>query len=926
MKTIISAIIKLIKNKYFIADTTIFLMTTIIAFLLRLDGDMKELFTNFPAILFVTIIFTITKISTIKIFGLYRRVWRYSGFKDLIDLAFAVIIATCFDILIFELLRTVTIFPWFFLYTLPRSLPFLDSLLSLVAVIGYRCGALAFVRNVERKRVSANSMTRIIVIGAGNAGISIVRQMQLDVNLNMQPLAFIDDNPKKFHQNILGLNVVGDRTKIAIACKSFQIDKVIIAMPSALGEDIRAVAAICKQNNISVSTLPSLNEILSGDIGAQLNTLRDIQIEDLLRRPPIETDLQKVSQLVHGKRILITGAGGSIGSEICRQILRFRPTEIMLLGKGENSIFLIHQELEKTIQTMKNKAPEAQPPILHTFICDIRTPQRLDYAFSSFRPEIIFHAAAHKHVPLMELNAPEAITTNIFGTKNLVDLALHYQVENFVMISTDKAVNPTNVMGATKRVAEMTVLQAAKHSNRCFTVVRFGNVLGSRGSVVPTFKRQIAEGGPITITHPDIIRYFMTIPEAVQLVLQTAVLGQGGEVCMLDMGEPVKILDLAMDLIQLSGYEVGKDISIIYTGLRPGEKLFEELFIPGEKYERTDHEKIRVVRNASERLPSLLNATIEKLGKAAEINDSQAICELLQTIVFGYTSALLLAKKTRKALRNNHSSVNISMLEKLYNSGNNPNDYEFTAKSSFLEKELQEAITNQEFKLCYQPIVNLTTKETIGFEALLRWQHSERGMISPNEFLEDLEKTGLIVPLGWSTIHEVFNQLNVWQQQFPHKPIDISINLSEQQFFHADLISKMTEFLQEYEINSNSFGLEIPESILNNHQPEAVVKVLLQLKNLGVVLQLDRLKVDRTFLKDLDELNSLYVQFDRFKIHQELIKDVDVNSELLQCIAHRANALGIEIIALGVDNFEQSLKLRSLNCKYGQGYFFAQIR
>ena len=925
MKTIISAIIKLIKNKYFIADTTIFLMTTITGFLLRLDGDMKELFANFPAILFIAIIFTITKVSTIKIFGLYRRVWRYSGFKDLIDFAFAVIIATCFDILIFEVLRTVPIFPWFSLHTLPRSLPFLDSLLSLVAVIGYRCGVLAFVRNVERKRVSANSMIRIIVIGAGNAGISIVRQMQLDVNLNMQPLAFIDDNPKKLHQNILGLNVVGDRTKIAIACKSFQIDKVIIAMPSALGEDIRVVAAICKQNNISVSTLPSLNEILSGDIGAQLNTLRDIQIEDLLRRPPIETDLQKVSQLVHGKRILITGAGGSIGSEICRQILRFRPTEIMLLGKGENSIFLIHQELEKTIQTMKNKAPEAQPPILHTFICDIRTPQRLDYAFSSFRPEIIFHAAAHKHVPLMELNAPEAITTNIFGTKNLVDLALHYQVENFVMISTDKAVNPTNVMGATKRVAEMTVLQAAKHSNRCFTVVRFGNVLGSRGSVVPTFKRQIAEGGPITITHPDIIRYFMTIPEAVQLVLQTAVLGQGGEVCMLDMGEPVKILDLAIDLIQLSGYEVGKDISIIYTGLRPGEKLFEELFIPGEKYERTDHEKIRVVRNASERLPSLLNATIEKLGKSVENNDDLTICELLESIVFGYTSSLLSSKKAQEILINN-DSIDISTLEKLYSSGTNTNDDVSAGKSNFSEEEILEAIANQQFRLYHQPIVNLMTKETIGFESLLRWQHPDLGMISPTEFMSDLKKTRQLISVGWWEIREVFQQLNIWQQQFPDRQIDISINLSEEQFFHPDLISKITACNQDYKITPYSFGLEIPEKILRTHDPETVSQVLLKLKILGVMLQLDRMIVDHTFLTDLHQLSGLYAQFDRFKIHPDLIKDVDLNSDLLQCIAERSKALGIDMIALGVDNFEQSIKLRSLNCKYGQGYLFAQIR
>ncbi len=923
MKTPNRTIIRFIRTKCFIADAFVFLFTTILAMTLRLDGDIKELASSFFAICFITIIFTLIKLITITCLGLYRRAWRYSNLRDLVDLALAIAISACIEILVFKGLRNLPFSESFGLTSLPRSIPILDSLLSLILIIGYRYGMRAFLEDIAMKKISPNTMTRILVVGAGNAGTSLVQQMQINLKQGMYPIAFIDDNPLKLHQKIFGLDVIGNRTNIEQVCKTHQIDQVIIAMPSALGSDIREIVTICKRNNIPVSTLPSLSEILRKDIGVQVNTLREIQIEDLLRRPPIKTDLQKVSELVHGKRILITGAGGSIGSEICRQILKFRPAEIILLGKGENSIFLVHQELEKTIFSLQKKSPEVQPTILHTFICDIRSPQRLDYAFNMFHPQIIFHAAAHKHVPLMELNAPEAITTNVFGTKNLVDLSLHYQIENFVMISTDKAVNPTNVMGASKRVAEMVVLQCAKNSKRSFTVVRFGNVLGSRGSVVPTFKRQIAEGGPITITHPDIIRYFMTIPEAVQLVLQTSVLGRGGEVCMLDMGEPVKILDLATDLIQLSGYQVDKDIKIIYTGLRPGEKLFEELFIPGERYERTEHEKIRVVRNASEKLPSLLNVTIEKLGKAAEINDSQSIYELLATIVFGYTSSFLIAQKPQ--VLPNHIPVDISTLESIYNRVRQTSDENNLVQPNFLEEELRIAIANQQFRLYYQPIVDLVTKETIGFESRLHWQHPDLGMIPRKKFMDDLEKTDLSILVVWWEISEVLQQLSAWQQQFPDRHIDISVNLSEKQFFHPDLISEIAALTQEYQIKSDSFGLEIPEPILNHYDPDIIEKVLLPLKALGVILQLDQIKVDQTFLTNLDGLSRLYAQFKRFKIHPKLIKDIELNGEILQDIAQKANNLGIDIIALGVDNFEQSVKLRSLNCKYGQGYLFSQL-
>ena len=394
---------------------------------------------------------------------------------------------------------------------------------------------------------------RVLIIGAGSAGVSLVQEMQTARrHLGFCPVAFIDDDRSKLNARIRGIYVVGDRHAIPDVLEPLRVDKVIIAMPSVSGEVIREIVDICKSAGIQACTLPGIHEILNGKV--TLNSIRDVRIEDLLRREPVQTEIEKVAEFLNGKRVLITGAGGSIGSELCRQICSCHPKEIMLVGHGENSVFNIQQELNQFVQVLNESRSTGYAIKIHAFIADIRFKDRLRNAFDKFQPDAIFHAAAHKHVPLMEMNSPEAITNNVIGTKNLVDEALRCNVKHFVMISTDKAVNPTNIMGASKRVAEMVVLQAAKQSGKSYLVVRFGNVLGSRGSVVPTFKKQIAAGGPITVTHPDICRYFMTIPEAVQLVLQAAVLGRGGEVLMLNMGEPVKIVDLASELIRLSGY------------------------------------------------------------------------------------------------------------------------------------------------------------------------------------------------------------------------------------------------------------------------------------------------------------------------------------------------------------------------------------
>ncbi|WP_017744896.1 polysaccharide biosynthesis protein [Scytonema hofmannii] len=634
INSLLSSLLNLRNRHLFICDLVIFSITPILALILRLDGNLalEPYVSDLTA---VTILFLTVKLSVFWNCGFYRRYWRYASVEELSFLAMLMSAAAIVQTLVFYVVY------YIFHHTvdnLPHSLPFIDGLLSCIFI-----GALRFsVRALEsvNPKHTFNPQKRVLVIGAGSAGVSLVQEMQRNPQLGFHPVAFIDDNPRKFHARIRGIPVVGDRDRIADVVKSFDIHKVIIAMPTVAGQVIREIVDICKATGIQPSTLPGIHEILNGRV--RVDSIRDVRIEDLLRREPIETDIVEVSQFLKDKKVLITGAGGSIGSELCRQIFRCCPAKMILIGHGENSVFNIQQELEQFVQGLKkNGVSQIETPCISTFIADIRFQDRLKYAFEEFRPDVIFHAAAHKHVPLMELNSPEAITNNVLGTKNLLDLALQYDVKHFVMISTDKAVNPTNIMGASKRVAEMLVLQAARESSKPFVAVRFGNVLGSRGSVVPTFKKQIAAGGPVTVTHPDICRYFMTIPEAVQLVLQAAILGRGGEVLMLNMGEPVKIVDLAKELIRLSGYEVNKDIDIVFTGLRPGEKLFEELFIPGEEYEDTEHENLFVVKNASRIISKNLNCQINALCQAAYQNDCNTIKLLLEEIVSGYSSESL---------------------------------------------------------------------------------------------------------------------------------------------------------------------------------------------------------------------------------------------------------------------------------------------
>jgi FlaA1/EpsC-like NDP-sugar epimerase len=628
--SLLSKLLKLRNRHLFVFDIIIFAIAPFLALVVRLDGDLA-IGSYLSDLAIATVLFLIVKQTVFWSFGFYRRYWRYASIEELIYIALlmgasVIVQSLLFDVLSYTLPFTVD--------QLPQSLPFIDGLLSCIFI-----GALRFsVRVVERvnqRRGIYSPRERVLIIGAGSAGVSLVQEMQINPQLGFHPVAFIDDNPRKFKARIRGIVVVGDRYKIPDIAQSLRIHKAIIAMPAVAGNVIREIVDICKEAGIQTCTLPGIHEILNGRV--RVDSIRDVRIEDLLRREPVQTDIERVSQFLQGKKVLITGAGGSIGSELCRQIFKCYPEEIMLVGHGENSVFNIQQELEQLVQVLKNEGEiQRYTPRISAFIADIRYKHRLKYAFEGFKPDIIFHAAAHKHVPLMELNPPEAITNNVVGTKNLLDLAREYNVKHFVMISTDKAVNPTNVMGASKRVAEMLVLQAARETGNSYVAVRFGNVLGSRGSVVPTFKKQIAAGGPITVTHPDICRYFMTIPEAVQLVLQAGVLGRSGEVLMMNMGQPVKIVDLAEELIRLSGYEVNKDIDIVFTGLRPGEKLFEELFIAGEEYEPTQHEKLFVVKNSSRIIPGNLNFTVEALCQCAANNNDNSILFLLEQLVPGY--------------------------------------------------------------------------------------------------------------------------------------------------------------------------------------------------------------------------------------------------------------------------------------------------
>ncbi len=643
-------LIRGVRNRHvFGFDVLAFAFIPAAALVLRLDG-FEEAGTFIAPLALYTAASYIWKFAAFYPMRLYNRYWLYASVDELATVVVANVISMSLGILIFfSVLRPLEILPTNF----PRSVPIIDGMLTMLLVGGFRF-ALRFGSDFsEGGSAPGVKRKRVLIVGAGVAGSMIVKELRMNPQLSLNIIGFLDDDPAKADVLIHNVPVIGKLYDLPEVVRKFQVEEVIIAMPTASGKTIRKVVQMCKEARVPSKTIPGIFEIISGS--ATVKHIRDVDIEDLLRRGVVKTDTEGVANLLRGARVMVTGAGGSIGAELCRQISSFEPDEVILLGHGENSIFNIAYEL-RSVAAMRLKANQ-RTSRLHTVIADVRDRERMRQVFQHFRPTVVFHAAAHKHVGLMEDNIPEAVTNNVLGTQILVDLSAQFSVERFVMISSDKAVNPTCIMGVTKRVAELIVHEAAERTGRPFVSVRFGNVLGSRGSVVPIFKQQIAAGGPVLVTHPEAKRYFMTIPEAVQLVLQAAAMGQGGEIFVLDMGEPLKIVDLARDLIRLSGLEEGRDIDIQFIGLRRGEKIAEELFFASESVEHSAHEKILVCRNGiSSRLeasetrrtsgpegPAVrsMRADVERLIAAAHNGASKNVLVLLKQLVPEYQENII---------------------------------------------------------------------------------------------------------------------------------------------------------------------------------------------------------------------------------------------------------------------------------------------
>ncbi|MDQ3081674.1 MAG: polysaccharide biosynthesis protein [Gemmatimonadota bacterium] len=608
---------KRIRNRHlFVADTFSVVAATLIAFLVRFE-EWQWISQNSRLVVLYLVISVPLRLFIFFVAGMYRRLWRHAGVGELNPIIVAALGggAAC-AVIGLVVLPLTGLTPT----RVPFSVVFIDTFLT-GALIGLPRLMARIGRTGYSRRRKDDKDKRVLIAGAGDAGKLVVRELfASSQQLGLEPIGFVDSDATKHGHMLAGLPVFGPLAHIPEIVERYGVAEIIIAMPSAPGTVIRQVVRAALSCGIPTRTVPSLPEIISRQGNA--TGLREVEIQDLLRRDAVETDLAAVAELATSETVLITGAGGSIGSELCRQLARLAPSRLILLGHGENSIFDIFQELSLSFPDVK----------IVPVIADIRDRSRIHHIFQEFRPHAVFHAAAHKHVPLMEDNVLEAVTNNVSGTRNVVDAAIESNVQHFVLISTDKAVRPTSVMGATKRIAEQLVQHAAAKHHRNFVSVRFGNVLGSRGSVVPTFLRQIRAGGPVTVTHPEMRRYFMTIPEAVQLVLQAGALGRGGEVFVLDMGEQIRVVDIATDLIRLSGLEVGADIEISFTGVRPGEKLYEEMFFTAENVLPTDHPKVLRARNGL--LADGVTRRISTLTSATDAGRPEdEIRKLLQTLV-----------------------------------------------------------------------------------------------------------------------------------------------------------------------------------------------------------------------------------------------------------------------------------------------------
>lgn len=585
------------------------LISVLVSMILTWKYQNLDISTMMLSIIIYMLIHTVS----FKLFKCYSSLWRYAGEEELVS-----ILSAC-------LVYVIPVYIVHRLIGIDYSILF--YVVSTILIIGYTGGLRLVYRTGRRfktRMVVSQDSQRVLVVGAGSAGQMIINELKENPQLKKVPVGIIDDDINKIGRVIHNVKILGDTSQVKEIVEKENVDEIILAMANVDKARKSEIINICKETKCKLKTIPGIYEIIDGKV--DIKKIRDVDIEDLLGREPIKVNMEEMSGYIEERTVLVTGGGGSIGSELCRQIASFNPKHLIIVDNYENNAYAIQQELIRKYEGKLN---------LSTIIASIREYKRMDEIFNEYKPDVVFHAAAHKHVPLMENSPSEAIKNNIFGTLNVARLADKYKVKRMVLISTDKAVNPTNIMGATKRAAEMIIQTINKNSKTEFVAVRFGNVLGSNGSVIPLFKKQIAEGGPVTITHPDIIRYFMTIPEAVQLVLQAGAMAKGGEIFILDMGEPVKIVDLANNLIRLSGFEPGVDIKIEYSGLRPGEKLYEELLMSEEGLTKTANSKIFIGKPVEFDTKKVMH-NLEMLKKIVDNEDVELIDSVMRAFVTTY--------------------------------------------------------------------------------------------------------------------------------------------------------------------------------------------------------------------------------------------------------------------------------------------------
>lgn len=609
-----------------LTDTIIFMLAIVLAYLFRFEFSLDS--NQIQQIISVIVWMIPLKIIVFFVFGIYRGMWRYTSIKDFWLLARA---CTLSLLLVMFIILYINRFEGY-----SRAVFVIDGVFTFLLIGGERMIIRTFFAIYSSRTINANSsvkmhMKQVLIIGAGDAGEKILREIFDNHQLNYQVIGFIDDNPEKQRRSIHGIPVLGKVENLPNILKKVAVQEILVAIPSASGDQIRHVVEVCRSCNISHKILPGIGELIDGRVSVK--ALRDISYEDLLGRPPVHLNIQCIRNYLDGKTVLITGCGGSIGSELCRQVIKFQPHSIILLDASETNLFNIQMEMQNERYCRNYEA----------VLGHVQNKKLMNDIFKKYKPQIVFHAAAYKHVPMLEKNPWEAVFNNIIASRIAMDMSIKHHVERFVLISTDKAVRPTNVMGASKRVTEL-IMQSFQDNSTRLMAVRFGNVVGSSGSVIPIFRRQIEQGGPVTVTHPEINRFFMTIPEASQMILQAGAMGEGGEVFVLHMGTPVRIADMARDLIHLSGKEPDTDIKIVYTGLREGEKLFEELITAGEDVFPTSHEKIMVMRpchfnevKAMQEDREMLEKKINELVKDALRHDANAIKKKLKEIVPEYS-------------------------------------------------------------------------------------------------------------------------------------------------------------------------------------------------------------------------------------------------------------------------------------------------